>query len=719
MTFLSSNTRLPTYRWKDDVPGELFDALRVATTHADVKMFLGDPAPALFGNALLFGAAAVLSSPNGFGEVTVTGLVGVSANDVGRYLTLVGGVSVLAYERFYILSFVGVGSVKIYGPSLVADLGPLSWKITVDGWDLNVGDRVARIVPELQSGSVASVAAFSAGEATLVGLRGMTPSHVGKQMILSNGVFPLNRGTFNVTVYLNPGSVKVANPVAVVDPSSLTWNIRNRGRLVDNGIYDVTAGAWTRSVDANTGALIKDAVVEAEFSYQGAPKVLAQGNTATVSSIVPLTSITFSGLTGMTTDLVGQTLVVSGAAQAGNNGSFVILTVNSLSSVTCTAAAAVFPDANSTKISWRVIQVGSTAAIVSVTLGIATISGLNGMEPSSVGNWLNLSGAVNPRNNGTFRITNWISATQVEIAAQFGVGGGTATSWEEILNRNVSFRTALYAPLGIPLVVNVDPQQWLVLIPYYQSSVSVTAATNVNVPVRSGFLQIDGRNINDGEVVLLLGQSVVLENGLYTVRAGQWESYTPTGDASYATPLSQYWVAGISCGSEFQATTWILSSPTNAPIVPGVDVQTWFSADAPDTDLPGPIRVDANFGDSFQVMSIGALGSSQNLLTLTLPPIVPSSAGKRISVGTVVNFKIASCGCNVVQFLAQPSGNDSVDTQAPGLLGWYIDVTGNQFDLESDGVSRWRSTSGFSLMLTGWTAPDVFSGVFPVFPLNF
>jgi hypothetical protein len=162
-----------------------------------------------------------------------------------------------------------------------------------------------------------------------------------------------------------------------------------------------------------------------------------------------------------------------------------------------------------------------------------------------------------------------------------------------------------------------------------------------------------------------------------------------------------------------------LSSPTNAPIVPGVDVQTWFSADAPDTDLPGPIRVDANFGDSFQVMSIGALGSSQNLLTLTLPPIVPSSAGKRISVGTVVNFKIASCGCNVVQFLAQPSGNDSVDTQAPGLLGWYIDVTGNQFDLESDGVSRWRSTSGFSLMLTGWTAPDVFSGVFPVFPLNF
>ncbi len=62
--------------------------------------------------------------------------------------------------------------------------------------------------------------------------------------------------------------------------------------------------------------------------------------------------VTLTGLANMTASAVGQPLVISGAANAANNGTFIIESVVSSSSVTIYNDNAVVPDANNGAISW-------------------------------------------------------------------------------------------------------------------------------------------------------------------------------------------------------------------------------------------------------------------------------------------------------------------------------------------------------------------------------
>ena len=61
---------------------------------------------------------------------------------------------------------------------------------------------------------------------------------------------------------------------------------------------------------------------------------------------------TIRGLTGMTAQSVGNFLTISGAASAGNNGTFLIVTYNSATSVDIANASGVSPDANDGTIVW-------------------------------------------------------------------------------------------------------------------------------------------------------------------------------------------------------------------------------------------------------------------------------------------------------------------------------------------------------------------------------
>lgn len=77
---------------------------------------------------------------------------------------------------------------------------------------------------------------------------------------------------------------------------------------------------------------------------------------------------------------------------------------------------------------------GSAATVSSVASGIATITGLLGMSLSSVGRYLTLSAAAVGGNNGTFLITEFVSATSVKIenAAANAVDGNNGTiDWIE------------------------------------------------------------------------------------------------------------------------------------------------------------------------------------------------------------------------------------------------------------------------------------------------
>lgn len=83
----------------------------------------------------------------------------------------------------------------------------------------------------------------------------------------------------------------------------------------------------------------------------GSPIAGQVGSAASVSA-VSLGIATITGLTGMTVQSVGRMLTLSGANTAGNNGTFLIVTYNSATSVDVSNASAVTPDANDGSIVW-------------------------------------------------------------------------------------------------------------------------------------------------------------------------------------------------------------------------------------------------------------------------------------------------------------------------------------------------------------------------------
>jgi hypothetical protein len=87
-----------------------------------------------------------------------------------------------------------------------------------------------------------------------------------------------------------------------------------------------------------------------ETSGFGAPLSGQTGAAATIGTSGPIATIT--GLTGMTANSVGNFLTITGAATGGNNGTFLIVTFNSATSVDIANATASAPDANDGAISW-------------------------------------------------------------------------------------------------------------------------------------------------------------------------------------------------------------------------------------------------------------------------------------------------------------------------------------------------------------------------------
>ena len=74
------------------------------------------------------------------------------------------------------------------------------------------------------------------------------------------------------------------------------------------------------------------------------------------------------------------------------------------------------------------------AASISGTAPNMTITGLTGMTAASIGHFLTLSGADSAGNNGTFLISQYVSASSVVVQNASGVGGDAnngAISWEE------------------------------------------------------------------------------------------------------------------------------------------------------------------------------------------------------------------------------------------------------------------------------------------------
>lgn len=101
---------------------------------------------------------------------------------------------------------------------------------------------------------------------------------------------------------------------------------------------------------------------------------------------------------------------------------------------TLTASGVVFPlpPEESDTFFRATLTSGGTANITSVVSGEVTITGLSSITPSLVGRQITVSGASNPNNNGSFLISEYISATSLKCINALGVAPDTnngSISW--------------------------------------------------------------------------------------------------------------------------------------------------------------------------------------------------------------------------------------------------------------------------------------------------
>lgn len=84
------------------------------------------------------------------------------------------------------------------------------------------------IVLSTTTGTTASITSFSGGFATLSGITGVTTSSVGQFVVVSGASNSANNGTFQISQYLSPTAVLIANSSAVTPDANngaITWTI--------------------------------------------------------------------------------------------------------------------------------------------------------------------------------------------------------------------------------------------------------------------------------------------------------------------------------------------------------------------------------------------------------------------------------------------------------------------------------------------------------------
>lgn len=178
-----------------------------------------------------------------------------------------------------------------------------------------------------------------------------------------------------------------------------------------------------------------DRLLTDETGGFGSPVILNSGTAATITAFAS-PNLTVGGLTGQSAASVGTLISLRGAAIAGNNGVFRVNSNTSGSVDVLTDASGFFPDPNSGTLEWEQYNAGTTASITAVSVGIATITGLQNMTANSVGHFITITGAATGANNGTFLITAFNSATSVNYANASAVapdGNNGAISWVERL----------------------------------------------------------------------------------------------------------------------------------------------------------------------------------------------------------------------------------------------------------------------------------------------
>jgi len=258
-----------------------------------------------------------------------------------------------------------------------------------------------------QTGTAASLLTYTNGFVTVQGLTGMTANSVGRVLTISGDTDATDNGSFRIATFISASSVTIYNPnfftlavttttgngvSPIVVTTSSTVGMTSGQQVGISGVNGNTAanGIWTITVVNSTqfslngstgnGAYTSGGIIGTDAA-NGAITWKEQYGGAAASVTTVLNGIaTLTGLTGMTTASVGHRITISGAASAGNNGTFIIASFISATSVTIQNASAVAGDANNGLINW-------TERDPAQDLYPASISAASG-----TGAWLNLQG---------------------------------------------------------------------------------------------------------------------------------------------------------------------------------------------------------------------------------------------------------------------------------------------------------------------------------------
>lgn len=241
---------------------------------------------AQYGVAIKSGAAASISAATAT-TMTVAGLVGMVAADVGRYLSLSGSVNPENNGSFLITSFIDATSVVVANtaPGVAPDAGPLDWQVlpgigdppvwvevgslldtlTVTGdatigGDLTVGD-------DLAVGDDATIAGdlTVSGNTTLGVAPGVDTTTVNGPLAVAGAATTLS-GTLGVTglATLN-GGVSTTTVTASGDITTTGTLIANGNTELGNAITDtVDINGNLRVTSADTSGVPGDAVINAQ-----------------------------------------------------------------------------------------------------------------------------------------------------------------------------------------------------------------------------------------------------------------------------------------------------------------------------------------------------------------------------------------------------------------------------------------------------------------------
>ena len=190
-------------------------------------------------------------------------------------------------------------------------------------------------------------------------------------------------------------------------------------------VYKGSSDGYTKE---STGATVLDKWGPGSI-YPGHTQLGSQTGAAATVGTISRNVVTINGLTGMTSDSVGQALTLSGSNTLVSNGTFTIIAFNSSSSVNIINNN--IPVADATNLTWSERVSGSASITWSAPSSVReqTITGLTGVKEDCAYHYVTLRGASNGANNGIFRVIKVLSSTSIVINNPSGISETASGNW--------------------------------------------------------------------------------------------------------------------------------------------------------------------------------------------------------------------------------------------------------------------------------------------------